>query len=236
MAGSRNDTSAPSNRHSRKQRTKSVWGRWGTVCTGSGSFAFVLWTDWQPNKKAWRKACRQPLVRRWGPRMWPRAVKLCGELQGSSRGAKSRYVWMWSVCSYVLLEDEAGQQRGGLFHRQVIEEPVENHLRQQQLVPATSKWDREQTTQLIRINQTRCTCTRGAFFFMVAVLVGRFWDTARLKHACTVQSTVNHQYSRATLHLNSSETLYLRVCCIHLKLRSEFSGPTARLEIPRLKQ
>lgn len=42
------------------------------------------------------------------------------------------------VCSYVLLEDEAGQQGGGLFHRQVVEEAVEDHLRQQELI-ATAK-------------------------------------------------------------------------------------------------
>lgn len=42
------------------------------------------------------------------------------------------------VCSYVLLEDEAGQQGGGLFDRQIVEEAVENHLRQQELV-ATAK-------------------------------------------------------------------------------------------------
>lgn len=38
------------------------------------------------------------------------------------------------VCSYVLLEDETGQQGGGLFDRQIVEEAVENHLRQQQLI------------------------------------------------------------------------------------------------------
>lgn len=38
------------------------------------------------------------------------------------------------VCSYVLLEDEAGQQGGGLFHRQIVEEAVENHLCEQELV------------------------------------------------------------------------------------------------------
>lgn len=38
------------------------------------------------------------------------------------------------VCSYVLLEDEAGQQGGGLFSCQVIKEAVEHHLRQQKLV------------------------------------------------------------------------------------------------------
>lgn len=43
------------------------------------------------------------------------------------------------VWSYVLLEDETGQQGGGLFHRQVVEQAVENHLRQQQLVPTRSK-------------------------------------------------------------------------------------------------
>lgn len=36
--------------------------------------------------------------------------------------------------SYVFLEDEAGQEGGGLLHRQVVEEAVEDHLRQQQLV------------------------------------------------------------------------------------------------------
>lgn len=40
------------------------------------------------------------------------------------------------LCSYVFLEDEAGQQGGGLLHRQVVEEAVENHLRQQELVAA----------------------------------------------------------------------------------------------------
>lgn len=38
------------------------------------------------------------------------------------------------VRSYVLLEDEAGQQGGGLLHRQVVEEAVEDHLCQQELV------------------------------------------------------------------------------------------------------
>lgn len=38
------------------------------------------------------------------------------------------------VCSYVLLEHEAGQQGGGLFNCQVIEEAVEHHLRQQELI------------------------------------------------------------------------------------------------------
>ncbi len=38
------------------------------------------------------------------------------------------------VCSYILLEDEAGQQGRGLFDRQIVEETVENHLRQQELV------------------------------------------------------------------------------------------------------
>lgn len=40
------------------------------------------------------------------------------------------------LCSYVFLEDEAGQQGGGLLHRQVVEEAVEDHLRQQELVAA----------------------------------------------------------------------------------------------------
>lgn len=43
------------------------------------------------------------------------------------------------MCSYVLLEDEAGQQGGGLFHRQVVEEAVEHHLCQQQLVGTGKK-------------------------------------------------------------------------------------------------
>lgn len=38
------------------------------------------------------------------------------------------------ICSYILLEDEAGQQGGGLFDREIVEEAVENHLRQQELV------------------------------------------------------------------------------------------------------
>jgi len=38
------------------------------------------------------------------------------------------------VCSYILLEDEARQQGGGLFRRQIVEEPVEHHLRQQELI------------------------------------------------------------------------------------------------------
>lgn len=41
--------------------------------------------------------------------------------------------------SYVLLEDEAGQQGGGLFHRQIVEEAVEDHLRQQELISAGKK-------------------------------------------------------------------------------------------------
>lgn len=47
------------------------------------------------------------------------------------------------VWPYVLLEDETGQQGGGLFHRQVVEQAVENHLRQQQLIPAVSKAESE---------------------------------------------------------------------------------------------
>lgn len=47
------------------------------------------------------------------------------------RGIKNVFV---CVCSYVLLEDETGQQGGGLFDRQIVEEAVENHLRQQQLI------------------------------------------------------------------------------------------------------
>lgn len=42
------------------------------------------------------------------------------------------------VWSYVLLEDEAGQQGGGLFNRQVIEEAVEHHLCQQELITTTN--------------------------------------------------------------------------------------------------
>lgn len=38
------------------------------------------------------------------------------------------------ICSYILLEDEAGQQGGGLFRSQIVEEAVENHLRQHELV------------------------------------------------------------------------------------------------------
>ena len=36
--------------------------------------------------------------------------------------------------SYILLEDKAGQQGGGLFDRQIVEEAVEHHLRQQELI------------------------------------------------------------------------------------------------------
>lgn len=57
-------------------------------------------------------------------------ICLCGELE-------ELYVFV-CVCSYVLLEDKAGQQGGGLFNRQIVEETVENHLRQQELV-ATGK-------------------------------------------------------------------------------------------------
>lgn len=45
---------------------------------------------------------------------------------------------MCLFCAYILLEDEAGQQGGGLFNRQVVEEAVEDHLRQQELI-ATAK-------------------------------------------------------------------------------------------------
>lgn len=38
------------------------------------------------------------------------------------------------VCPYVFLEDKAGQQGGGLFNCQIIEETVEHHLSQQELV------------------------------------------------------------------------------------------------------
>ena len=37
-------------------------------------------------------------------------------------------------CSYVLLEDKAGQQGGGLFSRQVVEETVKHHICQQELI------------------------------------------------------------------------------------------------------
>lgn len=47
------------------------------------------------------------------------------------------------VCSYVLLEDEAGQQGSGLFNRQVIEEAVKHHLCQQELVTAEGKKKKE---------------------------------------------------------------------------------------------
>lgn len=57
-------------------------------------------------------------------------ICLCGELE-------ELYVFV-CVCSYVLLEDEAGQQGGGLFDRQIVEETVENHLRQKELI-ATGK-------------------------------------------------------------------------------------------------
>lgn len=43
---------------------------------------------------------------------------------------------IWGGGAYVFLEDEAGQQGGGLLHRQVVEEAVENHLCQQELVAA----------------------------------------------------------------------------------------------------
>lgn len=77
------------------------------------------------------------LVRETGPRMRPRGVKMCGVGQAAALcGAESVCVRFWS---YVLLEDEAGQQGGGLFHRQVVEQAVENHLRQQQLVPTRSR-------------------------------------------------------------------------------------------------
>ena len=38
--------------------------------------------------------------------------------------------------AYVLLEDEAGQQSGGLLGRQVVEQAVEDHLCEEQLVSA----------------------------------------------------------------------------------------------------
>lgn len=38
------------------------------------------------------------------------------------------------ICTYILLEDEAGEQGGGLFDRQIVEETVEHHLRQQELI------------------------------------------------------------------------------------------------------
>lgn len=38
------------------------------------------------------------------------------------------------VCPYVFLEDKAGQQGGGLLNCQIIEETVEHHLSQQELV------------------------------------------------------------------------------------------------------
>lgn len=44
--------------------------------------------------------------------------------------------------SYVLLEDEAGQQGGGLFHRQIVEEAVEDHLRQQELISTGKRFTR----------------------------------------------------------------------------------------------
>ena len=53
-------------------------------------------------------------------------ICLCRELEESK-------VFV-GICSYILLEDEAGQQGGGLFDREIVEEAVENHLRQQQLV------------------------------------------------------------------------------------------------------
>lgn len=36
--------------------------------------------------------------------------------------------------AHILLEDEAGQQSGGLFHRQIVEESVKHHLCQQELI------------------------------------------------------------------------------------------------------
>lgn len=62
-------------------------------------------------------------------------VRLCG------RSERPGLVWRVTrgfllLCSYVFLEDEARQQGGGLLHRQVVEEAVENHLRQQELVAA----------------------------------------------------------------------------------------------------
>lgn len=63
-------------------------------------------------------------------------VCLCG------RSERPGFVWRVTggfllLCSYVFLEDEAGQEGGGLLHRQVVEEAVENHLRQQELVATT---------------------------------------------------------------------------------------------------
>lgn len=46
-------------------------------------------------------------------------------------------------CSYVFLEDKAGQQGGGLFNRQIVEEAIEYHLRQQELI-ATGKVTRQE--------------------------------------------------------------------------------------------
>lgn len=64
------------------------------------------------------------------------------------------YLFVWRITgiqmclcafvSYVLLEDEAGQQGGGLFHRQVVEESVEDHLRQQELISTGKRFTRNE--------------------------------------------------------------------------------------------